>query len=77
MTEAISVFDSFMDTIPNGILIIFLALISLLFTYYKPKFWWESRKVKRFRKTSGDKETVILCYLVSTALFILGIFRLL
>nr|WP_321328655.1 hypothetical protein [uncultured Ilyobacter sp.] len=56
-----------------GFLFVVLGIFTLVCTFYKPSFYWESRKAKSMRKLIGDNGTVVLYYLIGLSVSIIGI----
>ncbi|ADO82954.1 conserved hypothetical protein [Ilyobacter polytropus DSM 2926] len=55
-------------------ILLFLGIFTLVCTFYKPSFYWESRKAKSMRKLIGDSGTTALYYLIGLSVSVIGIF---
>lgn len=54
-------------------LLIVIGIFTLVCTYYKPSFYWESRKAQQMRKLIGDKGTEIMYYLIGLGVLVIGL----
>lgn len=56
-----------------GFLFIVLGIFTLVCTFYKPSFYWESRKAKSMRKLIGDNGTTMLYYIIGFSVSVIGV----
>lgn len=56
-----------------GILLIVFAVFAISCTYFKPSFYWDSRKAARLRNLLGDLGTSIFYYAIGVMLLVFGI----
>lgn len=55
------------------IIFILIGIFTLVCTYFKPDFYWESRKAKRTRALLGDTITSIIYYIIGVSVCVFGI----
>lgn len=56
-----------------GYISIALGVYVLVFTLTKPKFFWESKKATRLRKSIGDGNAAIVYYVIAAVALIVGV----
>jgi formate-dependent nitrite reductase membrane component NrfD len=56
-----------------GYLSIVLGLYVLVCTLTKPKFFWESKKAKRLRKSIGESNAAIVYYIIASVALLVGL----
>ena len=52
---------------------IIIGILTILGTYYKPAFYWESRKAVALRRIIGDTATEIFYYIIGIGITVAGI----
>ena len=55
------------------ILFIVLGIFTLVCTFFKPSFYWESRKARGMRKLIGDRGTSVFYYIIGLAVVVIGV----
>lgn len=55
------------------LMILIVGILTFLLTFFKPNFYWNSRKAKRARAIFGDFITQIIYYTLSIILSFIGI----
>lgn len=55
-----------------GLILIALGLFTLICTFLKPDFYWNSRKATRMRRFIGDLGANILYYLIGAGVTLIG-----
>lgn len=56
-----------------NLFIIGIGLFTIICTYFKPNFYWESRKAVRMRNLLGDTYTSLLYYGIGAVVIGIGI----
>ncbi len=60
-----------------GYISIALGIYVLVCTLAKPKFFWESKKATRLRKSIGDSKAAIVYYIIAGIALIVGVMSML
>ncbi len=54
-------------------LFIGIGIFTLVCTFLKPSFYWESRKARGMRKLIGDRGTSVMYYIIGLAVMVIGV----
>ena len=55
-----------------SVILILLGILTILGIYFKPRFYWESKRLRRARKLVGDRQVIITYNILAVIMIVLG-----